>query len=211
MTLDEVIEELLAMFLGHRNQPLQPVEHARAVAQEEEQQEQHEEERHQRAQRPEHQAAADGRHAAQRRFRGAPQPFLNVRRRHRQLFPRQARQRADHRVLLEAHENAAIQLEIAAANVVHQRAGLVHELEGQQGERREQREGCEARDQACRYARLVAQLARQPAVQRVEQEGQEDGPGHRAREGLEDQQHAVAHHHGERDEEGFCIELHVHP
>ena len=26
----QVIEELLAMFLGHRDQPLQPVEHARA-------------------------------------------------------------------------------------------------------------------------------------------------------------------------------------
>ena len=122
----------------------------------------------------------------------APQPFLDVRRRHRQLFARQARQRADHRVLLEAHENAAIQLEIAAANEVHQRARLVHELEGQQGERREQREGCEARDQTCRHASLAAQLARQPAVQRVEQEGQEDRPGHRAREGLEHQQHAVA-------------------
>ena len=48
-------------------------------------------------------------------------------------------------------------------------------------------------------------------MQRVEQEGQENGPGHRAREGLEDQQQAVGHQHGQRDEKGFCVELHVHP
>ena len=141
----------------------------------------------------------------------ATQPFLDVCCRHQQLFTRDARQRADQRDLLEAHQDAAIQLEIAAAHVVHQRAGLVHELEGQQGERREHREGCEARDQAGGHARLAAHPAREPAVQRVEQEGEEYRPGHGAREGLQHQQHAVPHQHGERDEEGFCVELHVHP
>ena len=149
----QVIEELLAMIFGHGNQPLQPVEHAGAVAQEEEQQEQHEEEADQCAERSEHHAAADRRHAAQRRFRRAPQPFLDVGRRHQQLFACEARQRADHRVLLETHEDAAIQLEIAAAHVMHQRACLVHELEGQECERREQCEGREARDHARRHAR----------------------------------------------------------
>ena len=116
---------------------------------------------------PQHHAAADRRHAAQRRFRRAAQPFLDVRRRNHELFARDPRQRADQRDLLEAHEDAAVELEIAAAHELHQRACLVHELEGQQGERRENREGCETRDHAGRDARLAAELVRQPAVGRV--------------------------------------------
>ena len=184
----------------------------RAVAQEEEQQEQHEEEADQRAERadsttpppidatlrsaasvarPSHSWMSAADTASSSRAMRASGPITGYCSRRMRMLPSS--------------------LKFAAANEVHQRARLVHELECQQGERREQREGREARDDACRHARLAAQLARQPAVQRVEQEGEEDRPGHRAREGLEDQQHAVPHQHGERDEEGFCVELHVHP
>ena len=94
---------------------------------------------------------------------------------------------------------------------VDQRARLVSEYHAQEGERCQQRERRETRDEARRVSRAAAELAREPEVERVEQEGEEDRPGHRAGERLKHQQHAVGDQRGERDEEGFCVELHVHP